>query len=284
MEFINLAEALENMAYCVEVLPHFEGKTTDLIGKISEKAANDFWGAHDEKIEWARKIGFAAKTLNKAWHDSSNTPLQWMEYDEAKGFAVRSDYVKQEGIDMLTHATRWGNRELSNCATHFRNAITQGDDALAMPVLRGVDDGLTIDGKMLRLMRVGFDRSELVLLLNSKGIEHTLTPQAESVRDANGGKRGKKDKKTIDERVCQLHVLFWKVRNYLITKNKLRTEMDIWTELEKNHREHDNEEIIEKIEDGYIEWVSRWGNKDTFNKSSLSATISVLKNNPPFKI
>ena len=109
-------------------------------------------------------------------------------------------------------------------------------------------------------------------------------PQAESVRDANGGKRGKKDKKNIGERVCQLHVLFWKVRNYLITKNTLRTEMDIWTELKKNHREHDNEEIIEKIEDGYIEWVSRWGNKDTFNKSSLSATISALKNNPPFKI
>ncbi|MBT9097658.1 hypothetical protein KFZ76_08050 [Methylovulum psychrotolerans] len=173
MEFITLTDVLVSIAENVEY-PYHNQKTLAYIGKISEQATHTFWAVHDEKIEWARRMSYAAQILNQALHDLPDSQqLQWMEFDEAKRFAVRAN-VRQEGIDMLTHATGWGSRELKNCCDHFRNAITQGDDALAMPVFRKPDDGLTIDGGFLRFAHIGFDRTALVSILNQYGINHTL--------------------------------------------------------------------------------------------------------------
>lgn len=176
MDFIKLGEALASIADCINLPPHFNDKATD-IGAISQAAADEFWQSNNPKIEWSRKFGYAAFTLNKALHDS-DAPPQWMAFDKGKRFAVRADGVKQEGIELLTHATGWGNRELENCTTHFRNAITQGDDALAMPVSRGVNDGQAPAGKLIRLQTIGFDRAELVAFLDGNGIDHNLSPQA----------------------------------------------------------------------------------------------------------
>lgn len=174
MEFIGLSTAVARIADCVQLDPHLDDRAT-AIGDISRAAADKFWKENNPKTEWARSFGVAACILNKALHDS-NMPPQWMEFDKQKRFAVKNDTVKQEGIELLTHATGWGNREQSNCSRHFFNALFQGDDALAMPIARGLNDGLAPDGKMLRFLNIGFDRAELVAFLDKNQIEHNLKP------------------------------------------------------------------------------------------------------------
>lgn len=174
MEFIGLSTAVARIADCVRLDPHLDDSAT-AIGDISRAAADKFWQEKNPKIEWARNFGIAARMLNKALHDS-NMPPQWMEFDNQKSFAVKNDAVKQEGIELLTHAKGWGNREQGNYSLHFFNAITQGEDALAMPIARGLNDGLAPDGKMLRFLNIGFDRAELVAFLDKNQIGHNLTP------------------------------------------------------------------------------------------------------------
>lgn len=174
MEFIGLSTAVARIADCVRLDPHLDDSAT-AIGDISRAAADKFWQENNPKIEWARSFGIAALILNKALHNS-NMPPQWMEFDKQKRFAVKNDAVKQEGIELLTHATGWGNREQGNYSLHFFNAITQGEDALEMPIARGLNDGLAPDGKMLRFLNIGFDRAELVAFLDKNQIDHDLTP------------------------------------------------------------------------------------------------------------
>jgi len=172
VEFVSLPQVLVSIAERVE----FPSRNypSSLIGKISKQAAHEFWAEHDKAIEWARRMSYAALILNKALHDSPDSQQpQWMILDKAKRFAVRAD-ARQEGIDMLTHATGWGSREINNYDHHFRNAITQGDDALKMPVLKGDDDGLTIKWGWLRFTEIGFDLAPLVAFLDENGISHTL--------------------------------------------------------------------------------------------------------------
>lgn len=182
LEFIRLATVVARIANCVQLEPHLDDNAT-AIGDISRAAADKFWKENNPKIEWARSFGVAASMLNKALHDS-NMPPQWMEFDNQKRFAVKNDAIKQEGIELLTHATGWGNREQGNYSLHFFNAITQGEDALAMPIARGLNDGLAPDGKMLRFLNIGFDRAELVAFLDKNQIGHNLTPSPAPVPQA----------------------------------------------------------------------------------------------------
>jgi hypothetical protein len=210
LEFIRLATAVARIADCVQLDPHLDDSAT-AIGYISRATADKFWKENNPKIEWARSFSVAAYILNKALHDS-NTPPQWMELDEQKRFAVKNDAVKQEGIELLTHATGWGNREQGNCSIHFFNAITQGEDELAMPIARGLNDGLAPDGKMLRFLNIGFDRAELVAFLDKNQIDHNLTPSPAPVPQAPpvvadsapGGVESATGKRWTPERLAEL--------------------------------------------------------------------------------
>ena len=176
MEFINLFKALETIANHVDLGPHLDDKATH-IGSISRDAADRFWQENNPKIEHARGVASASLLLNKALHDS-NTPPQWMMFEEEKRFEVRSETAKQLGLEMLTYATSWGNRRLRNYSTHFHNSITQGDSALALEVVHVDCDDIVPREKLLQFVRLGFDCPELAAFLDSNQIQHDLKPQA----------------------------------------------------------------------------------------------------------
>jgi len=178
MEFILLSTVVAGIANCVQLEPYqLEPHPDDrakAIGAISRAAAAKFWQENNQKIESARRFSIAAFILNKALH-YSNMPPQWMAFDLQKGFAVKNDTAKQDGIEFLTHETGWGKREENNYSRHFSNALLQGDDALAMPITIDINDGKNLDGKILRFALVGFDRAELVAFLDRNQIDHNLT-------------------------------------------------------------------------------------------------------------
>ena len=173
MEFISLNDVLCNIAERIQLHPRFPCSNTR-IGKISLAAANEFWYAKknnhpftdgnsiDEKIEWARKMGVAALHLNNAVLDSSDAPLQWAEFEGQLRVNARDDLLKQEVFDILAHATGWGNRLEEKYNTHFRNAITQGDEALKLSVSVAKDEGFARDEGFLRLLEIGCDRVKLI--------------------------------------------------------------------------------------------------------------------------
>lgn len=176
MEFIRLFDALEKIANHIELGPHLDDRAS-LIGSISRVAADRFWQENNPRIEHARGIGYASLLLNKALHDST-APPQWMMFDEEKRFEVRSETAKERGLEMLTYSTSWGNRRQRNCATHFRNSITQGDGALALEVAHVECDDIVPREKILQFMRLGFDCAELAAFLDSNQIAHDMNPQA----------------------------------------------------------------------------------------------------------
>jgi hypothetical protein len=185
MEFISLSEVLCNIAERIQLDRRFPCSNTR-IGKISLAAANEFWYAKknnhplpdgdsiDEKIEWARKIGIAARNLNNAVLNSSDAPLQWAEFEGQLRVNVSDDLLKQEALGILAHATGWGNRLEEKYNTHFRNAITQGDEALKLSVSVAKDEGLTRDEGFLRLLAIGCDRVKLIAMLEKNDIENSL--------------------------------------------------------------------------------------------------------------
>jgi hypothetical protein len=193
MEFISLSEVLVSIAKTIDIDP-FLGPTTTHIGKISDDAANAYWHSKKvifgneklsnyEKIQWCRKMSCAAIMLSNELIDNRDS-LIYAEFNGNKRINVDADTTKKEVLELLDHATEWGNRTESNYCTHFRNSITQGDAALAMSVKEGVDDGLIKDGMQLRLFSVGFDRAELVKMLNANGIAHSKAVQVSPVTPA----------------------------------------------------------------------------------------------------
>lgn len=223
MDFVCLGTVLAGIAESVELHPHFDDRATR-IGKISRAAADAFWQEHNPKIEWARKTGWAAMLLNKALHDS-DAPPQWMAYDEQKRFAVRTDEVRSEGIDLLTHATGWGNRVQSNCSDHFRAAITEGDAALSMPVQHGINDGPEPRASILRMVKIGFDRGELVGFLERNQIRHQLgTTDATPIHAAKPvtQKKWTPEKLGEIEQYRKKHTMAQTAQNFGISQQRIR--------------------------------------------------------------
>ena len=169
-DFICLAEILPSMADKIGMSPHNQ-RTTSYIGKISIEAANSFWDEVSPSIEWARRSSVAAQLLNMALHDINKNQATVLEYDEVMGFPVQTETARTECIELLTQASSWGDRRLDNICTHFRNAKTLGDNSLYDPL---PETDIVETSKSIRLMNIGFNRNELIELLNSNNISHNL--------------------------------------------------------------------------------------------------------------
>ena len=184
LNFISLSDILIDIASTIEPTPNIvESTNPNRIGAISVETAKAFWNIETPKLQWAQQMSYAAYVLNKALHDADEIAPKIMKYDVIKNFPVRSDSAKQDCIVLLTHASKWGNRESINICNHFRESIPYGDEALLKPILKGDDDGLTEQSKMLELMHIGFIRSELITFLNNNDINHTLESQTEALAD-----------------------------------------------------------------------------------------------------
>ena len=188
MEFISLLNTLASIAQKTEMGEYLSARCmNEQNGKISKEAARKFMfdkqvlipdikydNSLYDKIQWARKVSYAAKTLNKALHDA-NFPLTWLEQDKQLGFAVESNEVRREAIELLTHASGRGNRLDEKVCTHFRNAITLGDDALLQPMECKPNEGLWFDEKPVRLQEIGFNKEQLTKFLVDNHINSDLT-------------------------------------------------------------------------------------------------------------
>lgn len=84
------------------------------------------------------------------------------------------------------------------------------------------------------------------------------------------------------ERTNQLHCLIWRVYQHLISKSGKVTAQQVWYEIQRRHKNHDEDEIIQEVTTESIAWCSRHGNEQTLKRSVFDKTLSTLKANPPF--
>ena len=88
--------------------------------------------------------------------------------------------------------------------------------------------------------------------------------------------------KTTRIRQSQLHVLIWRVYQFLFNQQDKVTAIMVWNEIQENYKEHDTENIIQEVANGVISWRSYTYTEQEFSIRSISKTLSNLKRNPPF--
>ena len=175
MYFVSLIAVVTSIAKCIELEPHGMDAAT-FADPAFDAAVKALFSANNPSIEWTRKRCVGAKWLNMALHHPLGDLPQWLEYDEAKQFAVKNDAVAAEGIALLTAETVLGSSLLGTFCKHIRDA-SEGcrQDLLDSDFVRKqVLAGPEVD--RVRSTRVGFDLAAIAAFLDANNIAHTLEP------------------------------------------------------------------------------------------------------------
>ncbi len=173
MEFVSLTAALTGIANCVELGPHGQDAAV-FADPAFASAVKALFAANNAMIEQARRVSIAALLLNKSLHHPVDSLPLWLEYDQAKRFAVKNDEVAAEGIAILTDATSWGGLLLESLCTHVREASAgYRRDQLDPDFVRRRILAVPAVAKR-RPMEIGFDRADLIRFLDACQILHEL--------------------------------------------------------------------------------------------------------------
>ncbi|MBL6987489.1 MAG: hypothetical protein ISR72_10735 [Methylobacter sp.] len=135
--------------------------------------------------------------------------------------------------------------------------------------------------------------------LDKLDIENTETGKLKSVTEAvgNGGAGSQVvtepasskviisvgvigDDSDSGERQSQLHLLIWRVHQFL-SETKKPTAQKLWNEIQFRHESHDTDRIIQEVDGQQILWCSGYGNEQRQLRSTFNKTLSNLRKSPP---
>ncbi|WNV04975.1 hypothetical protein RP726_00840 [Candidatus Methylospira mobilis] len=180
-KYITLCNILNAIAEAIELEPSLAKKATFENEPFQEKVAL-FWSKNEHQIEWARRRGIAARWLNEVLQHIE-MPLQWLEYSEPDRFYIKNESIKIEAINLLRDITNWGNIFEESFCEYIRNASTGYksdllDDDISSKICIKQPD-------VLRQIKVGFYKDELLSILNKSKIPYNLDSNDEGDEPTN---------------------------------------------------------------------------------------------------
>lgn len=121
---------------------------------------------------------------------------------------------------------------------------------------------------------------DCLLVILATDLNTLLAPEPKDAPNATANNEHTDDQE--DERESQLHILIWRVYQYLVINKQRKTAQSVWNEIQHRYENHDEEKIIQEVTSDVILWVSGYGNELKLMRSSFDKTFSNLKKNPPF--
>ena len=171
-DFISLIDAVNIIAECVQPTPFPFG----LVPPSSP--AHSYWNAKRSEIDEERKFSTAALLLSKALE---NNPAHWW-LDDGR-HPKKSDDCAKDGREILNRAIDCHRIRQQERQSHLFECLKDGANPLEKPIMFSVAPQLWQPGDP-----VGFDRSELIAILNHNSIAHPFgsTEEAQQNKENSG--------------------------------------------------------------------------------------------------
>lgn len=294
LDFISLAEVLNSIADYVDAPPHIDD-SHHFKDPSFNSTVKRFYKASNTQIEWARKLGFAARFLIEAMSGRAEHKPIWRKSGSDKRRIVDIGLDAEEGFSALERAAVRGSNLQSKCADHVRQASVGNRADLIDIEFVGRPGVIAPAEEILSESHLGFYFDQIAAFLDANGIKHGLMtpPNGAAATGINAGapvksgptshlndriqpKKSEDDIEPPNVRVAWLIGLY-KLLPAIIEDKGSREVMTVIRELRRRGSGYsiltNEQHAAHGGQDSEIKWKDGGGNVRTVSKKTVSSRI-----------